>query len=113
MLPGCNGWLALLKVARVCMEFVAIVWQWLCACLRRSRTGERSLWQPVVAKPTADLTAQQLLQRRLVELRDLAVCVWITAVGWWIPGKQSLLPLQARTAAPHAGNHYRRKPRWS
>src|SRR6186997_1709757 len=99
------------------MEFVAIVWQWLCACLRRSHSNERITRRRalVAGEPmVGNLTAQRQLQFRLVELRDRAVRAWITAVGWWIHGKHSLVPIHTRSTTPLAGRDSRsRKPSWS
>lgn len=102
------------------MEFVAIVWQWLCARLfsrlGRSRSSEQAVQRTVVAgKPGGEkkLTLS-LLGNPPDGLRTAGVQAWITAVGWWIQGKQSFVPAPVRSNMPLVGRNSRhRKPSWS
>jgi hypothetical protein len=102
------------------MEFVAIVWQWLCArlfCrLGRSRSSERITRRCAVVAglPGGESRlAFALLPTERTDLRTAGVHAWITAVGWWIHGKQSLVPLHARSTTPLVGRDSRhRKPSW-
>jgi hypothetical protein len=112
--PLCGGWLV--EMARsnkgwsgqrfACvMELVAIVWQWLCACLHRSPIGERV----ELPRPVASLLPSCRPVRR--GLRVAGVREWITAVGWcparFVPVRavattQLTLPLKS---PPRPRNH--------